>query len=399
MADAELVDKVATELERLLSKKNLAEDKQISSALNPQLYVPISTILTVVSLKELTTSADVVVAAAKKSDALGLDDAEQMVRPLLKSKRDTVILRDIPEDATEAELRGLVAGAPKAPAVLEVTKEVNQIWFVKFGTEEACQDVAWWLRSQKFRGEPVKVAIKSEHFLRSFFQAPAASALPAAGKGDIPSGKPSMMPAFGKNPGFWMPWAGGKGMADGPILGAPMPIVADQANLPANILDNVGRGRGGGAAFGKNASMDKGKGSKGTKGKGKGKRKDNDAEADAGLIRAMGDMNLGADSGGTEFTGPVTYEHEFRKYTQEEIKNLVAKMGAFSMPDALQDPEHESVVVKDREGWTPSPAEEKSAPPKEKSPKPAGGSPGKSPPKAAKGGGKGGHKWVEKQPS
>ena len=37
--------------------------------------------------------------------------------------------------------------------------EVNQTWFVKMETEEACQDTAWWLRSQKFRGEPVKVAI------------------------------------------------------------------------------------------------------------------------------------------------------------------------------------------------------------------------------------------------
>merc|ERR1719183_316684 len=144
---------------------------------------------------------------------------------------------------------------PKGDAITAVTAEVNQTWFVKMETEEACQDIAWWLRSQKFRGEPVKVAIKSEHYLRSFFQAPAGSALPPdtmKGGMDMKGGKPSMFPAAMMQQAMFAPWMGKGGKSMGPIESGPsMPVVANQANLPANIFDNVGRGRGKGGFGGK----------------------------------------------------------------------------------------------------------------------------------------------------
>ena len=64
------------------------------------------------------------------------------VRPILKSTRDTLILREIPDDATEAELRDLVSKAPCDPKILSVDKEVNQTWFIKLGGEQVCQDVS-----------------------------------------------------------------------------------------------------------------------------------------------------------------------------------------------------------------------------------------------------------------
>lgn len=169
--DPELLESVAKELERLLSKENLAEDQAIASALNPQLCVPIATLLEVESLKALTTESEVVVAAASQSQLLGLSNDNTMLRPLLKSKRNTLILRDVPEGVTEAELRDLLAKAPKTSGVQEVTPDINNTWFVVFGTESEAQDVAWWLRSQELKGSKVSVSMKSEHFLRSFFPA------------------------------------------------------------------------------------------------------------------------------------------------------------------------------------------------------------------------------------
>merc|ERR1719230_1695784 len=92
-----------------------------------------------------------------------------MVRPLLKSKRNVVILRDIPSDVTEHDIRELFVGAPHAEMIVSVKPEVNNTWFVKFKLDEGTQDVVLWLRGQKFQGKAVNASIKSEHFLRSFF--------------------------------------------------------------------------------------------------------------------------------------------------------------------------------------------------------------------------------------
>jgi hypothetical protein len=368
MAAADVVD-VATlqkEIERLLSKENIAEDKLISTAINPQLYVPIATVVKALSAKAIAGDENSVRTAVEKSAELSLDETKMMVKPLLKSKRDTIILRDIPDDVTEADIRELVGAGPKGDAITTVTAEVNQTWFVKMETEEACQDIAWWLRSQKFRGAQVKVAIKSEHYLRSFFQAPAGSALPPdtmkggmdmKGKG----GMPAMFPAAAMmQHGMFPPWmAKGAGKSMGPIdMGPSMPVVANQANLPVNIFDNVGRGRGKGGFGGKEKGAEKGPDQKG-KGKGKGKKGKRPAgsqfDTDADLIRAMEDMNL------QQATEPYAgYEHEYRAYSKDELKKICASMQVVDMPDPFKLAEH-AVVVKttaETNGWVPSPEEE-----------------------------------------
>jgi hypothetical protein len=354
---------VQKEIEILLSKDNIAEDKLISSSINPQLYVPIKTVLKALSAKSIAADENTVRIAAGQSTELSLDETKTMVKPLLKTKRDTIILREIPDDATEADIRELLKAGPKGDAITSLSAEVNQTWFVKMETEEACQDTAWWLRSQKFRGEPVKVAIKSEHYLRSFFQAPAGSAIPAdsmKGKGKI--GMPNMFPAGPMMQyGMFMGKGGGKpGM--GPIESSPMmPVVASQANLPTHIFDNVGRGRGKGGFNGKEKGDSKGpdKGGKG-KGKAKGKKGKRGSDADftdtdAGLIRAMEDMNL--TPAAATYAG---YEHDYRAYSKEALKKICASMAMVAMPDAFKQPEH-SVLVKttaDTNGWVPSPEEE-----------------------------------------
>merc|ERR1719311_364509 len=116
------------------------------------------------SIRELTNSLEVVLEAAEKSPLIGVSEDKTMIRPLLKSKRNTLILRDL--DATEDEVKDILKGSPGAEEIQKVVKEVNDTWFVQFESEEKTQDTALWLRSQKFKDAPIKAAIKSEHFLR-----------------------------------------------------------------------------------------------------------------------------------------------------------------------------------------------------------------------------------------
>jgi len=101
--------------------------------------------------------------------------------------------------------------------VVNVKLEVNNTWFVKFNVDDGAQDVVLWLRSQTFKGKAINAALKSEHFLRSFF--PVNQSL-----GFVPPGLP---PIDGDAPphGFSSPSfaAGGKGGANFGDFMAPPP--------------------------------------------------------------------------------------------------------------------------------------------------------------------------------
>ncbi|CAK9089319.1 unnamed protein product [Durusdinium trenchii] len=246
--DKSVDEQIQDALEAMLSKKSLVKDQFLASKMNPQMYIPISVLLQHDRLQSLRATQMQVAAAAAKSKRLGVDDQRTMVRPVFKSKRHIVILRDLPDGTTEEEILSLFSTGPYAENVVSVKPEVNNTWFVKF-VDEVAPEVVLWLRSQTFKGKPVNAAIKSEHFLRSFFPVNQSMGfvppgLPPMDEGDVhpmhgfppapfPGGKgagcpdfmppPGMMPPmqmgmpyempvepnmqFGlQSPGFWKPW-------------------------------------------------------------------------------------------------------------------------------------------------------------------------------------------------
>jgi len=314
-------EKIQDVLESLLSKKNLVRDQFLASKMNPQMYIPIPVLLSHNKLTALETSTEEVVAAASRSKRLGVDEQGLMVRPVLKSKRNVIILRDVPDGTTEEEIMALLKNGPHADHIVSAMPEVNNTWFVKYDVDDGTQDVVLWLRSQNFKGNPVNAAIKSEHFLRSFFPVsgqnlgfvppqgppneggfpdmgggfPGASvpSFPPGGKGGYfpghdfmpsagyhgsmpgvmaPPMPPPMPMQFGLQcPGYWKPW-GTRAQAPpmvftsatGPAEG--MAAVPSQASANAlTILDNILLPKGKGKEKGE-FGAGKGKGKKGEKG-------------------------------------------------------------------------------------------------------------------------------------
>merc|ERR1719247_1985972 len=94
-----------------------------------------------------------------------------MIRPLLKPRRNILILRDLPEVFPEDELKALFSSCPESESFCSLKPDVNNTAFASFKTEEAAQNAALWLRSQKLQGAEIKCAVKSEQFVRSFFPA------------------------------------------------------------------------------------------------------------------------------------------------------------------------------------------------------------------------------------
>jgi len=169
MGEEALQAKVQETLESLLSKKNLVRDQFLAGNMNPQMYIPIRVLMAHEKMSAVGATEETIARAATASTRLGIDDAKSMVRPLLKSKRNVIILRDMPDNTTEEDVAELFKSGPHAEKLVNIKAEVNNTWFVKFNLDEGTQDVVLWLRSQQCKGKPVNASIKSEHFLRSFF--------------------------------------------------------------------------------------------------------------------------------------------------------------------------------------------------------------------------------------
>lgn len=120
--------------------------------------------------------------------------------------RYTIILRDIPSDAPEEEVREIFAYENCRP-ISSIRSELGNNWFITMDTEEDAKDTLLDLRVKKrmFRGEPVKGRLKSESIVKSFYpyqpSLPPVPIVPFAGF--MPPG-PMMFP-YGVPPEMPMP--------------------------------------------------------------------------------------------------------------------------------------------------------------------------------------------------
>lgn len=170
------------QLEFYFSKENLAQDAYLVSQMDAQQFVPVSIIANFKRVMALSTDSKVVVEAMKQCSNIKLNAEETMVAPNLKSKRNTLILRDIPADTPEEEIRGIFS-AEGCASVVSVKADVGDTWFVAFETEEDCLDTCLVLTNQTFKGKPVRARVKSENVVRSFFYANGKNSSPTAAAG------------------------------------------------------------------------------------------------------------------------------------------------------------------------------------------------------------------------
>lgn len=86
------------------------------------------------------------------------------------SGRSTIILREIPSDAPEEEVREIF-NYEGCKHIASMRSDIGDTWFVVLESEEDAKDTLIDLRLKKrtFRGQPVKGRVKSETIARSFY--------------------------------------------------------------------------------------------------------------------------------------------------------------------------------------------------------------------------------------
>ena len=143
-----------------MSLESFAKSRDLLEQMDEDGYIPISTILLSPTFSELSPSLEEIQKAVKASDKLQLSSDETGVRLILPVERKTIILREVPEDVTEAEIRDLIPDI----AIVQLRKEVDSIWFLVFDSESTTLQALRRLQSQTLRSHPIKARVKSEFY-------------------------------------------------------------------------------------------------------------------------------------------------------------------------------------------------------------------------------------------
>ncbi|KAI8583702.1 hypothetical protein K450DRAFT_222359 [Umbelopsis ramanniana AG] len=155
------------QLEYYFSRQNLANDAYLVSQMDSDLYVSIATVASFNKVKAWTTDYDTVVRALKSIPAVTVDETNTKVKPNISTQRTTIILRDIDSSATEEDITAIFTSDMEPIVIKDVKREIGNMWYVTFNTEEETIKMLFLLRGKSFKGKPIAGRIKSEAVLRN----------------------------------------------------------------------------------------------------------------------------------------------------------------------------------------------------------------------------------------
>ncbi|KAI7898861.1 uncharacterized protein BX663DRAFT_523077 [Cokeromyces recurvatus] len=152
------------QLEFYFSRQNLINDTYLVSQMDSELYVPISLVANFTRIREHTTDMSLIIKTLKSSSAVIVDETETKVKPNISLKRNTVILRDVPE-CTEEEINELLRELD-SPLVQSIKQDIGNMWYFTFETEEDALKLLLSVRGKTFKGQDIAARMKSEPILR-----------------------------------------------------------------------------------------------------------------------------------------------------------------------------------------------------------------------------------------
>jgi hypothetical protein len=208
LSEAQTLEAVRKQVEYYFSAENLRQDAFLRSQMDAESSCSIDVIMKFAKIKALTGDNSVVESALEGSYVVSITEQGRIKAsaPLkaMGPARTTIILRDIPRDAPEEEVREIFAYENCKP-IVSLRADLGDTWFVVMENEEDAADTLLELKNRRrvFRDSPVKGRVKSEPIARSFFpvQPIAPGAMPGGPGGAVGvSGMPFSPMAFTPSP-------------------------------------------------------------------------------------------------------------------------------------------------------------------------------------------------------
>jgi la-related protein 4 len=181
-----LKEAVRKQVEFYFSKDNLVNDPFLIKLMDSNQSAAISDIMKFAKLSALTAEETVVRESLVGSTVVVI--LGDRIKAVAKAgNRATIILREIPSDVPESEVRAIF-DFESCKSIHSVRSDVGDTWFVVMESEEDAKDTILDLKLKKrvFRGASVKCRLKSEQSIpRSFYPAPSGG---SPGKGPVAPG-------------------------------------------------------------------------------------------------------------------------------------------------------------------------------------------------------------------
>jgi hypothetical protein len=155
------------QVEFYLSRENLAHDTYLRSLMDAQNTVPIDEIVRFRKMIQICDDPDLlktlVPEAIAGSSVCSVTADGTGLRPMIKSERNTIILRDISSDTKPDRVREIFS-MPGGKPVRSIRSDVGDTWFVTMESEADAVATMLAIRNQAitFQGAPIKARLKSE---------------------------------------------------------------------------------------------------------------------------------------------------------------------------------------------------------------------------------------------
>ncbi len=156
-----LVQAIKAQVEYYFSRENLAKDRYLVESMDSNQSVELSLIMNFKKMKSLTEDEAKVKQALEGSTVVSV--VGDRIQMKIVKRGGTIILREVPDDVEEAEVRAVFDFAGCKP-VSSVKKDIGNTWFIMMESDEDAKDtiVNLTLQGRRLRDAPVKARLKQE---------------------------------------------------------------------------------------------------------------------------------------------------------------------------------------------------------------------------------------------
>ncbi|XP_035309638.1 la-related protein 4-like isoform X3 [Cricetulus griseus] len=167
ISTGDLKECLKKQLEFCFSRENLSKDLYLTSQMDGNQFIPISTVANLEEIKKLTTDQNLILEVLRSSPLVQVDEKGEKVRP--SHKRCIVILREIPETTPEEEVKALFKNG-NCPKVISCEFAQNSTWYVTFQSDTDAQQAFQYLREEvkTFQGKPIMAPFHTRSFVNGF---------------------------------------------------------------------------------------------------------------------------------------------------------------------------------------------------------------------------------------
>lgn len=158
--------------------------------MNDSGYVSLQSIAGFRKVMELSSKMEDILEALKDSKEVVVDAANLLIKPAITFERKTIILRDVPAETTEEEIRALFEGVGQ---IESLKMEFTGTWFVVMESEKVAIAALDVLRHRTLHDQSVKARLKNESYLKNLLKelSPSVDGIPA--EFVVPAGMQPMM--------------------------------------------------------------------------------------------------------------------------------------------------------------------------------------------------------------